>query len=246
MSVSLREFPRILAFDSSTNRLAAGVQAADGSRRIHWGEGGSHASPRLIRLCLELLQQADLSWTDLDCIAVGVGPGAFTGLRAACAVAQGFSLAHDIPLLPVVSLDVLQEHGRMHWGLDENAFVQAVLDARMQQLYVRGGAVTASGQAELSLVDYAQWQPSAADYVVGNVEAAFAQDGVALPDMQHYLHATPEPEALLQWASTQWTRYGAECCVTAADLRPVYVRNRVAQTTAERMAAKKARQEAKA
>lgn len=226
----------LLAFDSSTNQLTVGVQHAGGEKLTYQGEGGSLASPRLIGICLDLLKQAKLTLGELDAIVVGVGPGAFTGLRAACAVGQGFAFSNNVPVLPMSSLDILLEQGRQHWNMPdvENNQSIAVLDARMQQLYVH---VNGGNMGEMQLIDYAQWQPDSTAKVIGNVSKPFADVGLGLPVMHDYLDATPQAQAMLALASAR-LQSGTANLLEAAQLAPVYVRNKVAQTTAERLAAK--------
>ena len=80
---------KLLALETSTDRLSLAVQ--NGERRWAFeGAGGAQASATLIPAVMNLLQQAQLSLNDLDAIAFGRGPGAFTGLRSACAVAQAW------------------------------------------------------------------------------------------------------------------------------------------------------------
>ena len=81
---------KLLAFDTSTDRISAAVaREVEGQARVwqHDGPGGAQASGSLIPAIENLLAQADLAYADLDAIAFGRGPGSFTGLRTACAVA---------------------------------------------------------------------------------------------------------------------------------------------------------------
>src|SRR6218665_2378233 len=80
----------LLAFDTSTDTLSIAVQhGADVWQ--HTGPGGARASVLLIPQVLRLMAQAGLSFDRLDALVFGRGPGSFTGLRTACAVAQGLA-----------------------------------------------------------------------------------------------------------------------------------------------------------
>jgi tRNA threonylcarbamoyladenosine biosynthesis protein TsaB len=101
----------LLALDTATPATVAGVLLADGrvvEARDDPPEGsrGEHAS-RLLPLAERALQQAGVGWGELDRIAVGVGPGGFTGLRIGIATARALAQARDLPLVPVSSLAAL-------------------------------------------------------------------------------------------------------------------------------------------
>jgi len=96
-----------LGIDSSTDRLGAGL--SDGRRVI--GEDlvttdREHAS-QIIGLIDAVLIDCDIDKKDLQAIAVGIGPGSFTGLRVGLAVAKGLVLALNIPLIGISTFDVI-------------------------------------------------------------------------------------------------------------------------------------------
>ena len=153
---------RFLAFDTSTDRLSIAV--TDGVRVWqHSGGGGAQASHTLIPAILGLLAEAGLQLGELDAIAFGRGPGSFTGLRTACAVAQGlaFGARHGagMPVLPIDTLMAVAEEARFQMrgglhpsstssgqgkhlpkieGVETNTLkITALLDARMNEMYVQ-------------------------------------------------------------------------------------------------------------
>ena len=138
MSTSLER--RWLAFDTSTDVLSLAVARGEQV----WTQtlpGGAQASSGLIPAVLALLAEADMSLASLDAIVFGRGPGSFTGLRTACAVAQGLAFGADVPVLPVDTLLAVAEEAR--WAQvqtgallpDAELTVLALLDARMDEVY---------------------------------------------------------------------------------------------------------------
>lgn len=201
---------KILAFDTSTEVLSIAVQ--NGSNVFEYaGTGGAQASSRLIPEIQILMQQANLTFKDLDTIAFGAGPGAFTGLRASCAVAQGLGFAADVMLCPINTLHAVALLRHQATG---HRRVIAALDARMGEVYWQrfDFANDPSGTA----ID-AQPQLSKADTEV---------------DGAHFeLGTLPTARILLALASKMLT---IGLAVRPADALPLYVRNKVAETTAER------------
>ncbi len=118
---------RILAFDTSTEYCTAAllIDSALTYREVHAGQTHSQL---LLPMCQDLLAEAGLGLTQLDGIAFGAGPGSFTGLRIACAVAQGLAFGADVPVLGVGTLLALAEASGA-------ARVIACLDARMGEVY---------------------------------------------------------------------------------------------------------------
>ncbi len=86
----------------------------------------------ILSMCEQVLAQGEISLGQLDTIAFGRGPGAFTGVRLAAGVTQGIALARDLPVVPVSSLAVLaQEVYHKH----QPTQVLPCIDARMQEVY---------------------------------------------------------------------------------------------------------------
>jgi tRNA threonylcarbamoyladenosine biosynthesis protein TsaB len=114
------------------------------------------ATPReqtaqLLKLVDELLAEAGMDLGDLDGIAFGRGPGSFTGLRIAAAVAQGLALARAVPLLPSSSLLSLAQHA---WRKESSARSLVCVDAHMGEVFwgeyeVRAGLAAALGPEHL-------------------------------------------------------------------------------------------------
>lgn len=130
---------RLLALDTATLTASAAVVRvvpglapevlADGE--VATGAGGGNASERLMPLVAELMERAALRVADLDAVAVGAGPGSFTGLRIGLATAKGLAFAAEKPLWLVSSL------GALAWSMDAagDALRVPVLDARRGELF---------------------------------------------------------------------------------------------------------------
>lgn len=117
----------ILAFDTSTEWCSAALWV-DGDLRFTAVEAGQTHSRILLPMVRELLAEAGLTLSGLDALAYGKGPGAFTGLRIACSVAQGLAMGAGLPVLGVVTLEAMAEET----GADK---VVACLDARVGEVY---------------------------------------------------------------------------------------------------------------
>ncbi len=120
---------RILALESSTEKCSVAVWI-NGDLRVREVAGERH-SESLLPLVDDLMKEAGLSLEQLDAVAYGQGPGAFTGVRLACSVAQGMAFGLGIPTLPVSSLMALAAGSKARQVL-------TVLDARMGQVYLGG------------------------------------------------------------------------------------------------------------
>jgi tRNA threonylcarbamoyladenosine biosynthesis protein TsaB len=230
----------LLAFDTATEQMSLAVER-DGRRWEREAPGGAQASARLIPAILALLGEAGLELADLEAIAFGRGPGAFTGLRTACAVAQGLAFGLRKPVLPIDTLLALAEDARAGAPAFE---VWALLDARMDEIYAahyRYAEGAWSTQVAPCLTDPAalslRWLREPPRAVAGNALPVFAGRlpigaAIAWPD------AAPRAAAMLTLAQASWAAGGA---VDAAGALPLYLRDKVAQTTAERDAARAAR-----
>lgn len=219
----------LLAFDTSTDTLFIALQRGDQLWQ-HQAAGGPNSSATLIPSIQQGLQALGLTFSDLDAIVFGRGPGSFTGLRTSCAIAQGLALGADLPLLPVDTLLAVAEEARHLHGVND---VLAVLDARMSEVYHAGYRwADDQWQATQALGLCApEALPVPADVtVVGNAQAAYPER--LAPTAQHLL-ALPTATALLRLAPKLMADGQL---VDASYALPLYIRDKVAKTTAEREA----------
>ena len=122
----------ILGFDTSTAATSACLLAGEESwefepavARLH--EPPAHAA-ELMPAAARLLDQAGAGWDDVEAVAVGIGPGTFTGLRIGIATARGLAHSRSLPLHPVSSLAALAA------GIEDERRL-AVIDARRGEVY---------------------------------------------------------------------------------------------------------------
>ncbi len=229
---------KLLAFDTSTDTMSIAVQcgAGDAAQRFqHSAAGGAQTSTHLIPEIQRLMAQAHLRLEELDAIVFGAGPGSFTGLRTACAVAQGQAFGAGVPVLPVNTLLAVAEEARWLCADAQSFAVTALLDARMDELYTADYVFASGGWRQCSsdrLIKPEQLSWNGSDQLAGNVFAAY---GARLPALAPSTVALPSASALLRLAPAL---LASGAGVLAELALPTYIRDKVAQTTLERSAAK--------
>ena len=119
----------VLAFDTSAAHCAAALLLPDGSCLVQVEDMAKGQAERLGPLIEELLHRGGARWSDLTRIAVGTGPGNFTGVRISVATARGLALGLGIPAMGVTSLQALA-HG-------QTAPVLVAQDARRGMAYLQ-------------------------------------------------------------------------------------------------------------
>ena len=235
---------RFLAFDTSTDRLSVGVAVGD-RQWLHEGPGAAQSSATLIPVALDLLAQAGLALHELDAIVFRRGPGSFTGLRTACAVAQGLAAGAGLRVLPVDTLLAVVEEAAHRYAASAEPLPEAfsaLLDARMDEVYAQDFRRStqgwqALGPCRLLAPEQVHFAQGPGRLVAGNAFEAYADRLPALPTGCMALPALPTAAALLRLAPALMAQGLA---VPAEQALPLYVRDKVAQTTQERLAAKAA------
>jgi tRNA threonylcarbamoyladenosine biosynthesis protein TsaB len=129
----------VLGFDTATSATAVGLRLADGSTleaRDDPPAGGhpGHAT-KLLGMAHRLLDQAGLGWGELDRLAVGVGPGTFTGLRVGVATARGLAQSLSLELVGVSSLRALAQ-GASRAIDSSSSGLLAAIDARRGEAFM--------------------------------------------------------------------------------------------------------------
>ena len=228
---------KLLALETATEACSVAV-LVDGE--VH--ERFEIAPRRHAELALpwagQLLAEVGVAKSQLDAIAVGRGPGAFTGVRLAIAIAQGIALALDRPLLAVSTLAALAMRSE---GRADGDRILAAIDARMGEVYAAtvrraGQDIVATGEevviapAAFALPDGGGWQGVGTGFA--------AADGILQARMQGRL-ASVDPTALPHAADV--ARLGSLAfargeAVAPERIEPAYLRNNVALTIAEQQA----------
>ncbi len=228
----------LLAFDTSTELLAVALRAG-GRDLLRQEAGGALASAALLPRIRALLAEAGLEMAALQAIAFGNGPGAFTGLRTSCAVAQGLGFGLGRPLLPLDSLLLVADDAREQTAAADGFEVGVAMDARMDEAYAgryrwqQGRWHALQAPALYTLPALAQAWADAPPCVAGSALQAF---GARLGLPQHVRCVATEGSraaALLRLAQAQ---FDAGQGVDAADALPLYLRDKVAFTSTERAA----------
>jgi tRNA threonylcarbamoyladenosine biosynthesis protein TsaB len=238
---------KLLAFDTSTEVMSLAVQ--HGAQVFtHTGAGGAQASATLIPAIQALMAQAGLQFAQLDAIVFGRGPGSFTGLRTACSVAQGLAFAAGVGVLPVDTLMAVADEARhttqytLQQTLPHTPAPQricAALDARMGEVYYKHyifNSCLSSIDGAYSLKTPQAIEPFEAGFtalLAGNVRPTYDAQLPAALRAAPYVHCLPTATALLRLAPQLIASGGL---VDAQDALPLYIRDKVAQTTAEREA----------
>jgi len=223
----------MLALESSTEWCSAAV--GDGRRwHVRDERAGSTHSERLLPMVRAVLAEAGLALRDLDGVAFGAGPGSFTGIRIGCGVAQGLALGAGLPLVAISTLETLAQEARRAHGWTR---VLACLDARMREVYAGLYVATATAwRAETEAVaakpDAVATLPAGdACFGAGSGFVAYAALAARLGLADTDPEVRPTARAVGELALP---RLEAGEGVAAAAATPLYVRHRVALTTAER------------
>lgn len=246
--------PVLLSLDTATDRIHAALTVGE-ALHVRDLAGGAQASATLLPELNGLLKSVNLAWADVSAVAFGSGPGAFTGLRTACAVTQGLALGLGCPVISLDTLMAVAEDARLaepaSWAVGDTLWV--LQDARMSELYVGAFTWAADGwrvaqPAQLWPLDepLRRWAP---DGVLDPQLRWAGNASSAYPDLLGALNprqvtsgqgepAAPRGAALAALARRAWARGDT---LDAALALPRYVRDKVAQTTAERQAIAQAR-----
>ena len=222
----------LLALDTATEACSVAL-LHDGKVTSHYEVIPRLHAQKLLPMIKALLAAAGVELSAVEAIAFGRGPGAFTGVRIAIGVVQGLAFALERPVLPISNLAVLAQRAHREHGATQ---VVSAIDARMDEVY------------------WGCYREEAGEMRLQGAEAVLAPEAAALPDgatgdwygagtgwgyaerlnvKPYAMDAGMLPHAgdLLTLARFAWARGEA---IRADDAQPVYLRDKVAATKAER------------
>ena len=229
--------PTILAIETSSELASCALLSGDVVLAREAGGVRTH-SQSVLPMVQDLLREAGLKLLDVDAIAFGAGPGSFTGVRTACGVVQGLAFGAGLPVVPIVTLEAMAEACRAQGGADE---VLAVLDARMGEVYWAqyrhaGGGWQVVVPPTLSSPDAVQ--PILADGLARNV-AACGNGFTAYPEAFAGKAFARDADTAIVPHARDMAALGAVALAAGQGLpadqaQPLYLRNKIAFTSAER------------
>ena len=219
----------LLALDTSTEFLSLALQVGD-ETYSHYQHAGQAASQLVLPQIQALLDTANVQLSDLDGIAFGAGPGAFTGVRVACGVAQGLGFGANIPVVGVNTLLALAEASgaeRVIACLDARMGIYHAAFEKINGIWIEQSATTVC-KPEIAPVLDGRWAGAGSGWAVyGEIlSRIYAQNITKI-----MVEITPTAEAILQLAAPTFAEGLAK---PASEAAPIYIRNRVALTTIER------------
>lgn len=223
---------KLLAIETSCEHASVALYV-NGSIEQRLLEGHANHSEKVLAIIDALLKESDVAVSGLNAVAFGSGPGAFTGLRLACGVAQGLALGAGIGVVPICSLDALAlQSGKKR--------VLVATDARMNEVYwqtctIEEGAVRATtaitcSPPESLILTGDNW------FGIGSAFKAYGDVlqrglGPQLEDVDS--EAVPQAREIALLAVEH---IKLEKILPPEMAVPLYVRDKVALTTQERLA----------
>lgn len=229
----------LLALDTSTEFLSLALTLGE-QTFTHYQAAGSASSQLVLPQIGLLLDATQVKLQDLDGIAFGAGPGAFTGVRIASGVAQGLGFGANLPVVGINTLTAVAESS----GQDK---VIVCLDARMGEIY-HAALIKENGRwlevsetkvckpQDAPILEGEDWFGAGSGWAVyaeylTNFYARNLRPLFDVASSNIFSNITPTAEAILRLARPVFEAGQAKPAIEAM---PIYIRNRVALTTLER------------
>ncbi|MCB1935805.1 MAG: tRNA (adenosine(37)-N6)-threonylcarbamoyltransferase complex dimerization subunit type 1 TsaB [Nitrosomonas sp.] len=223
---------KILAFDTSTEYCSTALHLDDGHLLKKDIRAERRHSELLLPMIKDMLDEAELSLSDLDGLAFGAGPGSFTGLRIACGVAQGLAFATQLPVIGISTLEAIAQQNKHDRTI-------VAMDARMGEIYLAA-----------YIRQNASWYPVVKPKLCKPDEATVLTDAgwigcgsgfdVYPEELQAVYHKNLSEIYYRQYPHAQEIAHLAAMCPSEAyvtdpaQAAPIYIRNKVALKESER------------
>ena len=233
---------RILAIDTSSAWCSVALSIDNNEPLFRHDPVSAGASQLLLPWIEEMLIQADISLQDLDAIAIGVGPGAFTGIRLGLAVAQGLAISSRLPVLPVASLDAIASQLALspQFRSSQASIFAVAVDARMDEIYWAKYQMSDLGfptrLGDIQLTKPEKIELSGVQFIAGS---AINEYGERLFTSNSSKLSAPFLDKKIGISALGVLDCGKKDLldgkqIDISDLEPLYIRNKVALTTEER------------
>lgn len=233
---------RILAIDTSSAWCSVALSIDNNEPLFRHDPVSAGASQLLLPWIEEMLIQADISLQDLDAIAIGVGPGAFTGIRLGLAVAQGLAISSRLPVLPVASLDAIASQLALspQFRSSHASIFAIAVDARMDEIYWAKYQMSDLGfptrLGDIQLTKPEKIELSGVQFIAGS---AINEYGERLFTSNSSKLSAPFLDKKIGISALGVLDCGKKDLldgkqIDISDLEPLYIRNKVALTTEER------------
>ena len=209
----------LLALETANDQCSVGLYDAAGLLAYRFDDRPREQTRLLLPMIDAVLTEVGISLPELEAIAFSRGPGSFSGVRINAAVTQALAWTHDLPVIPVSTLQALAQAATEQYGLSD---VVAVLDARMNEVYAAAYQRDPAGLMQPIGAE----QLAAYDQVVLPVHAVLAGSGVNLVQsdqvQRRYLNVAANADHVGRLAIAM-LRIGQT--VSAAEALPVYLRD---------------------
>ena len=219
----------ILAIETTTELASAALFVGD-QMFVRELSGVQTHSQGILPALESLLAEGGVALADCDAIAFGCGPGSFTGIRTACGVVQGLAFGADLGVVPVVSLHAMALAATEQSSMSD--FI-CVLDARMNEVYWAHYQISENVCLQVSPPRLSKFEEVSVPNETGQILVVLGS-GLELPEKLKqcaYVHLMPHA---VQVARLGMLGFDAGLAITPEEAQPLYLRNKIALTTAER------------
>ena len=226
---------KILAIETATEACSAAL-LIDEEVIVEFEHAPREHTQLILPMLDKVIAEAGIVLADVDAIAFGRGPGAFTGLRIAAGVTQGLALAAELPVIAISTLAALAQH---IYETHQDTHILTALDARINEVYwgkytIEQGRALLVGEEQVILpqditsICSEQWTGVGSGWAVHG-DALSAKANGHLKNI--YAKTEPSAEYIAKLAAYE---FAAGHLLSVEEAQPVYLRDKVAQTLAER------------